>query len=263
MSIEVKQVSFSYGARPVLSDVSFSVEKGKLLSVLGPNGVGKSTLFRCILGLLKGYSGSILMDGTDVKGLGARELAKRVAYIPQSSYPAFSYSVHDMVLMGTSARSGAFAPPGREQEALASGALERMGISHLASRSYTQLSGGERQLVLIARALAQESPVLLMDEPTANLDYGNQLRVLQRIRALAEEGYTIIQSTHNPEQSYLFSHEILALQDGKVLAYGAPGAILTSELVRALYGVDVEVESLRNDQMRVCIPATIHKEELK
>lgn len=257
MSIEVKQLSFSYGARPVLSDVSFSVEKGRLLSILGPNGVGKSTLFRCILGLLKGYSGEIRIDGADGKGLGVRELARRVAYIPQSSYPAFSYSVHDMVLMGTSSRSRTFAPPGREQEALAGEALERMGIAHLASRAYTQLSGGERQLVLIARALAQESPVLLMDEPTANLDYGNQLRVLQRVRALAEEGYTIVQSTHNPEQSYLFSHEILALRDGKVLAYGPPGDILTSGLVHALYGVEVEVESLRNDQIRVCIPADL------
>ncbi len=261
MSIEVKELSFSYGGRQVLDRVSFTAPKGRLLSVLGPNGVGKSTLFRCILGLLKGYQGQILVDGMDGKSLAARELAKRVAYIPQSSYPAFSYTVHDMVLMGTSVRARPLATPGRAQEEMATRALEHMGIAHLAARPYTHLSGGERQMVLIARALAQQSTVLLMDEPTANLDYGNQVRVLTRIRALAEEGYTILQSTHNPEQSYLFSHEILAMKGGKVLAAGPPGQVLTQELMKELYGVDVEVESLRNDQIRVCIPAAILKED--
>ena len=254
MSIEVKNLSFSYGERPVLRDVSFTLERGALLSVLGPNGVGKSTLFRCILGLLKGYSGTITVDGQSVRDLGARELAKRVAYIPQSNYPAFNYSVFDMVLMGTTAQTGALAPPGKQQERAAHEALERLGIAEFARRSYTQLSGGERQMVLIARALAQQSPVLLMDEPTANLDYGNQLRVLSKVRALAEEGYAVIQSTHNPEQSYLFSHEILAMRDGRVLAHGAPREVLNAELVKELYGVDVEVESLKGDRMRVCVP---------
>lgn len=259
MSVEVKGLSFSYGARAVLHDVSFTARQGRLLSVLGPNGVGKSTLFRCILGLLKGYTGEILVDGADPKALSVRELARRVAYIPQSSYPAFSYSVHDMVLMGTQSRSSPFAPPGREGERLTAEALARLGIEDLAHRAYTRLSGGERQLVLIARALAQQSPILLMDEPTANLDYGNQMRVLSKVRALAQEGYAIIQSTHNPEQAYLFSHEILAMKGGSVLALGTPGEVLTAGLVRALYGVEVELESLRNDKMRVCIP----KEELK
>lgn len=259
MSVEVKNLSFSYRARSVLTDVSFTAERGRLLSVLGPNGVGKSTLFRCILGLLKGYTGQILVDGADAKSFTARELARAVAYIPQSSYPAFSYSVHDMVLMGTQSRFSPFSSPGREGERLAAEALERLGIESLAHRAYTKLSGGERQLVLIARALAQQSPILLMDEPTANLDYGNQMRVLSKVHALTEEGYAILQSTHNPEQAYLFSHEILAMKDGSVLARGAPEEILTAGLVRDLYGVEVEVESLRNDKMRVCIP----KEELK
>lgn len=259
MSVEVKNLSFSYRARSVLTDVNFTAERGRLLSVLGPNGVGKSTLFRCILGLLKGYTGQILVDGADAKSFTARELARAVAYIPQSSYPAFSYSVHDMVLMGTQSRFSPFSSPGREGERLAAEALERLGIESLAHRAYTKLSGGERQLVLIARALAQQSPILLMDEPTANLDYGNQMRVLSKVRALTEEGYAILQSTHNPEQAYLFSHEILAMKDGSVLARGAPEEVLTAGLVRDLYGVEVEVESLRNDKMRVCIP----KEELK
>ncbi|WP_294552343.1 ABC transporter ATP-binding protein [uncultured Pseudoflavonifractor sp.] len=254
MSIEVKHLSFSYGNRQVLRDISFSVGKGRLLSVLGPNGVGKSTLFRCILGLLHGFQGEITVDGAVVSNLGARELARKVAYIPQSNYPAFQYSVFDMVLMGTTAQSRGFSPPGPKQEAAARDALERLDIGHLAGRSYTRLSGGERQLVLIARALAQQSPVLLMDEPTANLDYGNQIRVLTKVRALADAGYTIVQSTHNPEQSYLFSHQILAMKDGRVLAHGAPGDVMNEDLIRALYGIDAEVVPLRDGRMRVCIP---------
>ena len=254
MSIEVKNLSFSYGNRQVLRDISFSVGKGRLLSVLGPNGVGKSTLFRCILGLLHGFQGEITVDGAVVSNLGARELARKVAYIPQSNYPAFQYSVFDMVLMGTTAQSRGFSPPGPKQEAAARDALERLDIGHLAGRSYTRLSGGERQLVLIARALAQQSPVLLMDEPTANLDYGNQIRVLTKVRALADAGYTIVQSTHNPEQSYLFSHQILAMKDGRVLAHGAPGDVMNEDLIRALYGIDAEVVPLRDGRMRVCIP---------
>ncbi|MEG0765688.1 MAG: ABC transporter ATP-binding protein [Pseudoflavonifractor sp.] len=250
-------MSFSYGDRPVLRDISFTVPKGQLLSVLGPNGVGKSTLFRCILGLLRGYEGEILVDGCPVNTLGARALAKKIAYIPQSNYPAFRYTVFDMVLMGTSAHSPAFAPPGKRQEAIALEALEKAGIPDFAGRYYTQLSGGERQLVLIARALAQQAPVLLMDEPTANLDYGNQMRVLTRIRKLTEEGYTILQSTHNPEQSYLFSHGILALQDGQILAHGDPKTVLNSELIRKLYGIDAEVIPLLDDKMRVCVPRNI------
>ena len=254
MSIEVRHLSFSYGSRQVLKDVTFSVDRGRLLSVLGPNGVGKSTLFRCILGLLRGYQGEITVDGASVSSLGARELARKVAYIPQPTCPASQYSVFDMVLMGTTAQIRGFSSPGPKQEAAAREALERLDIGHLAQRSYTRLSGGERQLVLIARALAQQSTVLLMDEPTANLDYGNQIRVLTKVRALADAGYTVIQSTHNPEQSYLFSHQILAMKDGQVLSHGTPDQVMNGDLIKALYGIDAEVVPLRDGRMRVCIP---------
>lgn len=257
MSIEVSELSFSYGENQVLDHINFTAENNQLLSVLGPNGVGKTTLFRCILGLLNGYQGQILLDGIDIKGLGIEEMAKLIAYIPQFHYPSFNYSVFDMVLMGTSVQVSAISSPGIKQKKLVEAALERLGICHLKNRGFTRISGGERQLVLLARALVQEAKVLVMDEPTSNLDFGNQIRVLTEIKSLAKEGYTIIQSTHNPDQTFLFSDKVLAMKDGKVLAWGTPGEIFTPDLIYKLYGVEVEMESLYHDQARVCIPKSI------
>ncbi len=241
MKLSVERLSFSYGGgRAVLDDVSFSADEGRLLSVLGPNGVGKSTLFRCMLGLLSGYTGTIRLDGADTRPMSPRQIAHRVAYIPQTHYPAFNYSVFDMVLMGTTHSMSAFATPGEKQRRAAEAAIERMGISHLAGRSYLCLSGGEQQMVLIARALAQQSPVLMMDEPTASLDYGNQHRVLSCVQSLAHrDGYTVVLSTHNPQHALTYADAILALHGGRVLAHGAPEPVLTAPTLKTLYGVDV------------------------
>ena len=254
MSIEVKDLSFSYGDRSILRNVSFSVEKGEFLSILGPNGVGKSTLFRCILGLLSGYTGKILVDGTDIRSFSPREAARHIAYIPQSSRSIFNYSVFDIVLMGRTSGLRTFHSPGKRDRELCQWALEKVGITALSDRCFHRLSGGEQQLVLIARALVQKAPILMLDEPTANLDFGNQLLVLDQARALAREGYTVIQTTHHPEQSYLYSDRILAIQHGRVLAHGTPGQVLTEETIRGLYGVEVEIVSLHGDNMRICVP---------
>ena len=255
MSIEVKDLSFGYGRRPVLCAVSFSAEAGELLSILGPNGVGKSTLFRCILGLLTPSSGRIEIDGRPVSAMTPRELSRKIAYIPQSHSSVFQYSVLDMVLMGTASRLGSFSSPGEPQRELALAAMERVGISHLKNRSCCAISGGERQLVLIARAIAQQAGILVMDEPSANLDFGNRVRFLQTVRALTEEGYTVLQSTHDPEEAYRYSDRILALSGGKVLAWGTPQETVTAENIRALYGISVEISSLRDDAVRICLPA--------
>ena len=254
MSLEIRDLRFSYGEHEVLKGLSFTAEYGQLLSVLGPNGVGKSTLFRCILGLLKPSGGECLIDGKSTAGLSAKDLASRIASIPQSHYPTFNFSVLDMVLMGTTAQVNAMSVPGKRQIKLAKEALKRLGIGHLARRGYTNISGGERQLVLIARAMAQQAKILIMDEPSANLDYGNRTRVMQTVRSLAREGYTIIQSTHDPDQAFLYSDKVLAIQDGQVLALGSPQDTITSELISKLYGVEVEVCSLKDDRMRVCVP---------
>lgn len=257
MSIEVKNLSFSYGDRQVLYDISFSVGKGEFLSILGPNGVGKSTLFRCVLGLLSGYTGQVLVDGTDARRFSVREAARHIAYIPQSSHPIFNYSVFDIVLMGRTSGLSTFRSPGQADKERCLWALEKVGIPHLAQRCFHRLSGGEQQLVLIARALVQNAPILMLDEPTANLDFGNQLLVLEQARSLAREGYTIIQTTHHPEQSYMFSDRILAIQKGRVLKEGKPADVLTEEIMKALYGVDVNIVSLYDDKARICIPGNL------
>lgn len=254
MSLSVENLSFSYGCAEVLRDISFSAAGGELLSVLGCNGAGKSTLFKCILGLLGGYSGRILADGRDIKTLSMRQLASKTAYIPQLHYPSFNYSVFDMVLMGTAHRVSPMASPGEAERKRTRGALEQLGIEGLSERGYNHLSGGEQQLVLIARALAQEARTLILDEPTASLDFGNRIRVLEKIRELASGGYTVIQSTHDPENAFMYSDRVLAIKSGRVIAGGTPCEILTSDLMRELYGVEVEVRSLDGDKIRICIP---------
>ena len=259
MGIMVNNLKFSYGIRPILDDISFEITKNELVALLGPNGVGKSTLFKCILGLLKKYEGTIKLNEYDAKTISEKELAKLIAYIPQSHSPVFNFSVFDMVLMGTTSQVSNISSPGAKQREIVMDSLERMGITHLYNRSYNFISGGERQLVLISRAIAQQAKILIMDEPTANLDYGNQLRVLDQIKSLAKEGYTIILSTHNPDQSYLFADRILAVYGGKLIADGSPKDIITTELIRTLYNVDITVESLHDDNIRFCVPNSLIK----
>lgn len=252
MSLSVENLSFSYGDVPVLRDVSFTVEKGELLSVLGPNGVGKTTLFRCLLGTLTPQTGRVAMDGCDLAALPPRERAKRVAYIPQIHPPTFGYSVLDTVLMGAARQLNAFQQPGAAQLRQADAALEQVGASHLRERSFAHLSGGEQQLVLIARALAQRAEVLMMDEPTSALDYGNQLRVLRMVRRLAAQGYTVILSTHDPQHALTFATTLLALHNGTAAAWGRPSDVLTPALMETLYGV--RARFLQTDSGTVLVP---------
>lgn len=241
MSITAENLCFSYGTHEVLRDVCFHAADGRLLAVLGPNGVGKTTLFRCILGLQKRYAGTITVDGRDAGRLSARELAHSIAYIPQLRTLTFGYSVIDMVLMGTSHAISAIAVPKKKEQAIAEAALDRVGMLPLAEKDFSHLSGGEQQLVLIARALAQQTRILLMDEPTAALDYGNQMRILQAVRALSRQGYTVILSTHNPQHALWFADEALALSAGTVAAFGPPRTVLTAALIEELYRLRVEL----------------------
>lgn len=254
MSIRIEQLSFAYGKREVLHDINVDIPDGVLVNVLGPNGVGKSTLFRCILGLNRGYSGRILVNGKDMRDLTIKERAREVSYIPQSHSPVYDYEVIDVVLMATGADLGMLRTPGRAHVERAMAALERIGIGHLAHRTYTQISGGEQQLVMVARALAQDARTIIMDEPTSALDYGNTVRVLSCVQQLAREGLSILQSTHQPDQAFLYADRTLVINHGGVEAYGTPQEVITEEMVSSLYGIDVEVNSLYDDRVRVCVP---------
>ena len=240
MSLSVQHLCFSYGKQAILRDVSFAVQPGELLAVLGANGAGKSTLFRCILDALPDYSGVISVNDTDLRRLSARELAKHIAYIPQSHRPTSGYTVLDTALMGLSRQIGTFSQPNGEHTALALSALSRLGIADLADRDFSRLSGGEQQLVLIARAITQQAKIFLMDEPTSSLDYGNQFRVLQQIKELTKQGYTVLISTHNPQHALHFADRVLALNGGTVAAFGPVREVLTPELLQELYRVEVE-----------------------
>lgn len=235
--MRVEDLCFSYGNRQVLRNVSFSAEKGDFLVVLGPNGVGKSTLFRCVLGILKGYSGTIRVSGQDIRTLSRREMAGLMSYIPQNHGTAFAYSVLDTVLMGTTHELGTFSSPKAEQVKRARDALAQVGICELEDRKFTELSGGEQQMVMIARALSQQAGLLLMDEPTASLDYGNREKVLTLLRDLTGQGYTVILSTHDPQHALSYSDKVLALKDGKIEAFGKTSEVLTSDLLNKLYGI--------------------------
>ena len=256
MEIEVQNLTFSYGKQPVLQDVSFSVQKGTLTAVLGANGAGKSTLFRCLLGFLTPQAGEIRLSGRPLSAYSRREAAGKLAYIPQSSEPIFNYTVLDTVLMGTTGTMNVLQRPGRRQQEAAMQALQRLGIEALAQRGIGTISGGERQLALIARALVQNAEILIMDEPTASLDYGNSFRVMQRIEALSAGGYSVIFSTHEPNQAFRYATKVLALKDGRVLAFGLPGQVLTPELLQTLYGVPVAVTQVQAGSriFSVCTP---------
>lgn len=260
MILEVNDLCFSRGNRRILNHINFCAKQGEFLSILGSNGVGKSTLFRCMLNLLSTYTGQVLIDSIDSRKLSPSETAQKIAYIPQSCSPTFNLSVEDVVMMGNLNRVGLFSVPGSSEEQRVRWALEKTGISNLSQRCFHHLSGGERQLVIIARALVQDAKILLLDEPTASLDYGNQIRVLNQMRALADEGYTIIQTTHSPEHAYMFSDRIIALSDGSILADGRPEDVLTSEIIGTIYGIEVQISSLNNDSVRICTPQALPNE---
>lgn len=257
MTIDVKCLSFSYRRKPVLQNTTFSAHSGEIICLLGRNGAGKSTLFRCVLGLLQGYHGQINIDGREIRQMTQHERAVRMAYIPQSNAPLFGHSVFHMVLMGRTAHLGPSGRPARRDEQIALDMLARLGISHLASSSYAGISGGERQMVLIARAMAQQAGIVIMDEPTANLDMGNQARVMDQVTRLRQEGYLIILSTHNPQQALSYADRVLALQNGVILAEGPPEQVITEALLEQIYGAPFKIYDIPQENgylRKVCLP---------
>lgn len=253
--LRVEDLSFGYGGKPVGQEVGFALEPGEVICLLGPNGGGKTTLFKTMLGLLRPLGGRVTLGGEDIAGWKRETLARHIAYVPQAHSAFFPFTVRDIVLMGRASRVGLFATPGAVDRTAAEAALAALGIGRLADRAYTEISGGERQLTLIARALAQEPRVLVMDEPTASLDFGNQIRVLEKVRGLARTGIAVLLSTHDPDHVFLCADRVALLHDGRLHALGDPAAIVTAEALRLLYGVEVEIVTLPGSGRRVCVPS--------
>ncbi|MEJ2603760.1 MAG: ABC transporter ATP-binding protein [Gammaproteobacteria bacterium] len=257
--LRAEALAIGYGTRVVGSGLDLSIGAGEILCLLGPNGCGKTTLFRTVMGLLPPLGGSVTLDERPIGSLARAEIARRIAYVPQSHAPPFPFEAREIVLMGRTARLGPFGQPGAHDREAARAAMERLGIGDLAVRDYSRLSAGQRQLVLIARALAQEAPLIVMDEPTSSLDFGNQAQVLGQIAALVRHavagGHSVILSTHDPDQAFALDARVLLMKDGGIQASGAAGAVLTSETLSRVYGLPVTVETTESGR-RVCVPSS-------
>ena len=256
--LSVDKVGYAYDRKPVLDDVSLRVERGEIVSLLGPNGSGKTTLLKMVLGLLPPRHGRVLLDGRETWRMPARLLARRIAYVPQTHRTAFAYRVLDVVLMGRLPHKPFLFTYTRADRSAARAALEQLSIGHLADRPYTEISGGERQLTLIARALAQEAEVFVMDEPVSGLDYGNQIRLLQQINDLAAQGYTFIKTTHFPDHALWVADRVVMLKDGRVLADESAASGINERNLFQLYHTRVSVVDVQGG--RICLPRTLYRD---
>jgi iron complex transport system ATP-binding protein len=255
MTICAQELDFGYPGHVVGRGLDLSLQKGEVLCVLGPNGSGKSTLLRTMLGLLPALGGEVTIDGRPIGQMERGQIARAAAYVPQASSSYFDFSLEEMVVMGRTAHLGAFAAPGERDHAAAAGSLERMGIAALAARPVSGVSGGERQLALIARALASEAPALVMDEPTANLDFGNQARVLSQVAQLRDAGVSILLCTHDPDHAFQVADRVLLLRGGCAITLARTQEALTAENLTRLYDVPVQVAQVETagGVRRVCV----------
>lgn len=257
MRLEVDDVCGGYGSGDVIRGVSCRADGGEILCLVGPNGCGKTTLFRLLLGALPLRRGEIRIDGKSIAAYSPRELARQIAYIPQSHTPVFSYSVLEVVLMGRASHLSALDAPRAADREAALEALARIHASHLAHQNYATLSGGQRQLVLIARAICQAAKIFVMDEPAANLDYANHQLLMSVIQDLARRGYLIVMSTHSPEHPASIGTRVLLLKEGQVAGFGPPGQVITPENLQAVYGIEMDVVTVLDRygvSHTICLP---------
>jgi iron complex transport system ATP-binding protein len=241
--IEARQVGFKYDAPWVLKDVSFDIASGEVVGIIGPNGSGKTTLLKILNGILEPMEGNIVIDGRDVRKMRRSELARLVAVVPQESAMVFPFRVDEMVMMGRSPHLGLLSFEGKRDREIALQSMDRTGILSLARRSMEELSGGERQRVWIARALAQEPKVLLLDEGTAYLDIRHQVEIFQLVRHInREERLTVVAVTHDINLASHFADRIILMGEGRIRRIGAPGDVISTSMIEEVYGLNVLVD---------------------
>lgn len=249
---DVKNISFSYDDEDIFSDISFSIKKGDVLCILGPNGTGKTTLIKCLNGLNNIDSGEILLNGKNIKYLSFSEISRHIAYIPQSHISSFPFKVLDVVMMGRAPYLNLTDVPKKEDEKIALNSMKILGIEYLKDKEYTNLSGGERQLVFLARVLTQQPDILILDEPTSHLDFGNQIKLLEIIDKLAKSGLSIIMSSHFPDHTFLCSTKVAIMKDKRFIDFGSPQEVVTEENLKNIYSIDVKLIEL-DDNRKVCV----------
>lgn len=242
MNLRISKLGFAYpNGKQIFTEVDFSLKKGEIFTILGPNGAGKSTLLNCIGNLSEPTQGGIFLDKDNIKDLTLCQFAKRIAYVPQIHQPTYAFTVEEFVAMGRTPYLSAFKKLGHQDQRMIEEAMELVRITHLRSKAYTQISGGERQLVTIARAIAQEPDFILLDEPTAHLDFGNQIKTMKLVKKLSDRGYGIIMTTHNPDQVFFIGGRVGVLNRSGVFEIGVVDQYLSEELLSSLYDESVHL----------------------
>lgn len=252
---DVRGVNFTYPGttRQILHDITFDVHAGEIMEILGPNGAGKSTLLSLMMGFMKADSGSIEIEGEAIGEMTAKQIAGKVGYVPQTHEATFDYKVRDFIMMGTAPEKGMFGRPTAEDEAKCLAVMEELSIAHLAERSYLQISGGERQQALIARAVMQDPEIILFDEPTAHLDYGNTYRTLRMVKDMAEKGFAVIITTHDPNQALLLGGKAGIIDGSGHMVSGPVEEIVTEDHLSQIYNCDLKLVAIEEMDRVACV----------
>jgi iron complex transport system ATP-binding protein len=250
--INIEGLSFDYGHNEILKDISVDIKQGQLYALFGPNGSGKTTLLKCIAGLLKYKRGTIMLMNRDIKALGPKKLSKYISYVPQEHRVSFPFTVEEVVLMGRTPHIGHFSGPSRDDVNYTEDAMERIGIQSIANRPYTELSGGQRQLVLLARAFAQDTPIIVLDEPTTALDFQNQINVWRILKSLIKYNKTVITCTHDPNHVSWFCDSVIVLNNGYIVETGPARNVMNNKMLNSLYS-DICYVILHRD-MTIVLP---------
>jgi iron complex transport system ATP-binding protein len=258
VTLRLEEAGFGYPGRPVFDSIELDVVPGELLCLLGPNGCGKTTLLRCLGGALHLQRGRVLLGEADLSGMAVDAIARRIGFVFQEHTPPFPFPVIEVVRMGRAPHLGFLSAPSMRDARIAEDALNLVGLGHVRDKPYTQLSGGERQLVLIARSLAQQPAIILLDEPTSHLDFHNEALVLAIVARLAAQGLAVVMTTHRPDHALVYATRVALMRDGRFLSVGPPTEVMSEEQLRELYGIDVRiltgVDPRTGAHMRACIP---------
>ncbi|MDR2765565.1 MAG: ABC transporter ATP-binding protein [Tannerella sp.] len=261
MKLEIRNATLGYQGRIVLRNVNLKLNTGRTTCIIGSNGAGKTTLFKSMLGILPPLQGEILLDGKNIRAWNRRKFARVVACVPQARALPFPFTAFEVVLFGRTAHLQSFSSPGKKDRLIAEACMERLRIADLRNRIFTRLSGGEQQMVIVARALAQQPAFLMMDEPTSNLDYGNQIKLIRQVNELKNDSLGILMATHSPDHAFMCDADVMVVHDGTVRPQGNCNRIITEAVLKELYGVEVKICSVRDaspDTIRkTCIPMVI------